>query len=118
MASPMSRGFSPGEDGTRRLLRNVRSQRAVAVIEGLDDPGGLNNTRIKALAVGSPPTVGLLADAGKTLLPRELLEHLLVRRMHRNGRGGGREGDILGGGHHAEIGGRPPTRKRTYLRTR
>ncbi|NKE67838.1 HAMP domain-containing protein [Ramlibacter sp. RBP-2] len=50
------------ERPSNQLLRNVRSQRAVAVIEGLDDPGGLNNTRIKALAVVSPPTVGLLAE--------------------------------------------------------
>ncbi len=50
------------ERPSSQLLRNVRSQRAVAVIEGLDDPGGLNNTRLKALAVVSPPTVGLLAE--------------------------------------------------------
>ena len=53
--------LNPERPGSQ-LLRNVRSQRAVAVIEGLDDPGGLNNTRIKALAVVSPPTVGLLAE--------------------------------------------------------
>ena len=50
------------ERPSSQLLRNVRSQRAVAVIEGLDDPGGLNNTRIKALAVVSAQTVGLLAE--------------------------------------------------------
>ena len=53
--------LNPERPSTQQL-RNVRSQRAVAVIEGLDDPGGLNNTRIKALAVVSPPTVGLLAE--------------------------------------------------------
>lgn len=53
--------LNPERPGSQ-LLRNVRAQRAVAVIEGLDDPGGLNNTRIKALAVVSPPTVGLLAE--------------------------------------------------------
>ncbi len=45
-------------------LRNVRTQRAVAVIEGLDEPGpaAVSNARIKALAIASPPALGLLAE--------------------------------------------------------
>jgi len=53
--------LNPERPGSQ-ALRNVRSQRAIAVIEGLDDPGGLNNTRIKALAVVANPTVGLLTE--------------------------------------------------------
>jgi len=50
------------ERPSSQVLRNVRSQRTVTIIEGLDDPGGLNNTRIKALAVVANPTVGLLTE--------------------------------------------------------
>ena len=50
------------ERPSTQVLRNVRSQRAVAIVEGLDDPGGLNNTRIKALALVSHPTLGLLGE--------------------------------------------------------
>jgi nitrogen fixation/metabolism regulation signal transduction histidine kinase len=45
-----------------QTLRNVRAQRAVSIIEGLDDPGGLNNTRIKALALVAHPTLGLIGE--------------------------------------------------------
>jgi nitrogen fixation/metabolism regulation signal transduction histidine kinase len=45
-----------------QTLRNVRAQRSVSIIEGLDDPGGLNNTRIKALALVAHPTLGLIGE--------------------------------------------------------
>ncbi len=45
-------------------LRALRSQRALAVVEGLDEggPAALNRSRIKALAVVTPATLGLLSD--------------------------------------------------------
>src|SRR5512133_79488 len=45
-------------------LRNVRAQRVLALVEGLDEPApdGSHNARIKALAVAAHPTVGLLAE--------------------------------------------------------
>ncbi len=52
------------ERPSAQQLRNVRSQRSLAVIEGLDepDPDGLHGARIKALAVVAQPTLGLLAE--------------------------------------------------------
>jgi nitrogen fixation/metabolism regulation signal transduction histidine kinase len=52
------------ERPTPQQLRNVRAQRSLAIIEGLDEPGlnPASNARIKALAVVSHPTVGLLAE--------------------------------------------------------
>jgi nitrogen fixation/metabolism regulation signal transduction histidine kinase len=43
-------------------LRTARSQRMLAVIEGLDEPGQISNARIKALAVVPAPSYGLLAE--------------------------------------------------------
>ena len=45
-------------------LRTARSQRSLAVIEGLDDPGlsSIHNARIKAIAVVPQPNFGLLAE--------------------------------------------------------
>jgi nitrogen fixation/metabolism regulation signal transduction histidine kinase len=44
-------------------LRNVRAQRSLAIIEGLDEPGlSAANARIKALAIVSQSTVGLLGE--------------------------------------------------------
>jgi len=45
-------------------FRNVRSQRVVSIIEGLDDPGpnAINNARIKALAVVPQSNLGLLGE--------------------------------------------------------
>ena len=90
--------LNPERPGSQ-LLRNVRSQRAVAVIEGLDDPGGLNNTRIKALAVVSPPTVGLLAEprilqVTQTLPPPLVANAISVQEANREyqQRALGREG--------------------------
>ena len=52
------------ERPTPQQLRNTRSQRSVAIIEGLDEPGlaAAPNARIKAMAVVSPSGVGLLAE--------------------------------------------------------
>ena len=44
-------------------IRNVRAQRSLAIIEGLDDPGlSAANARVKALAVVSASSVGLLGE--------------------------------------------------------
>ncbi|MEZ0307645.1 MAG: ATP-binding protein [Ramlibacter sp.] len=45
-------------------LRNVRAQRSLFVVEGLDDPGlaPVGNARIKAMAMVSQPSSGVLAE--------------------------------------------------------
>jgi nitrogen fixation/metabolism regulation signal transduction histidine kinase len=52
------------ERPTAQQMRAVRTQRTLAVIEGLDDPGlnAIGNARIKALAMVPAATVGLLAE--------------------------------------------------------
>jgi len=52
------------ERPTAQQLRNVRSQRSLAVVEGLDEAGlnPVSHARIKALAVVSHPSLGLLAE--------------------------------------------------------
>jgi nitrogen fixation/metabolism regulation signal transduction histidine kinase len=52
------------ERPTTQQLRNLRAQRSLAIIEGLDEPGlnAVNNARIKALAVVSHPSLGLLGE--------------------------------------------------------
>ena len=52
------------ERPTTQQLRNLRAQRSLAVVEGLDEPGlnAVNNARIKALAVVSHPSLGLLGE--------------------------------------------------------
>jgi nitrogen fixation/metabolism regulation signal transduction histidine kinase len=47
-----------------QMVRNARTQRTTAVIEGLDDPGisAVSNARIKALALVPSSAVGLLAE--------------------------------------------------------
>ncbi len=52
------------ERPTPQQLRNTRSQRSVAMIEGLDDPGlqSVGSARIKALAVVPTTSFGLLAE--------------------------------------------------------
>jgi nitrogen fixation/metabolism regulation signal transduction histidine kinase len=49
---------------TPQQLRNVRSQRSLAVIEGLDEVGSnaVSTARIKAIAVVSQPSLGSLAE--------------------------------------------------------
>ncbi|MBI2770214.1 MAG: HAMP domain-containing protein [Burkholderiales bacterium] len=55
--------LNPERPSTQQL-RNVRAQRSLAIVEGLDEPGlsAVANARIKALAVVSSPSVGLLAE--------------------------------------------------------
>jgi nitrogen fixation/metabolism regulation signal transduction histidine kinase len=45
-------------------FRNVRSQRVLSIVEGLDDPGpnAINNARVKALAVVPQSNLGLLGE--------------------------------------------------------
>ncbi|HEX9718627.1 MAG TPA: ATP-binding protein [Ramlibacter sp.] len=52
------------ERPTPQQLRNVRSQRSLALIEGLEEAGlhPVSHARIKALAVVSHPSLGLLAE--------------------------------------------------------
>jgi nitrogen fixation/metabolism regulation signal transduction histidine kinase len=49
---------------TPQQWRNVRAQRVVAFVEGLDEPApdATHNARIKALSVVAHPTLGLLAE--------------------------------------------------------
>jgi len=55
--------LNPERPSTQQL-RNLRAQRSLAIIEGLDEPSltAANNARIKALAVVSHPSLGLLAE--------------------------------------------------------
>jgi nitrogen fixation/metabolism regulation signal transduction histidine kinase len=52
------------ERPTAQQLRNVRAQRALALIEGFDEPvlAAIGNARIKALALVPPTSPGLLAE--------------------------------------------------------
>ncbi|MCA0215637.1 MAG: HAMP domain-containing protein [Proteobacteria bacterium] len=52
------------EKPATQMVRNARTQRTTAVVEGLDDPGisAVSNARIKALAIVTPSAVGLLAE--------------------------------------------------------
>jgi nitrogen fixation/metabolism regulation signal transduction histidine kinase len=52
------------ERPTTQQLRNLRAQRSLAIIEGLDEPGlhAVNNARVKALALVSQPSLGLLGE--------------------------------------------------------
>ncbi len=53
------------ERPSQQQIRNVRAQRSLAIIEGLDEagPGGVApNARIKALALVSQPSVGVLGE--------------------------------------------------------
>jgi nitrogen fixation/metabolism regulation signal transduction histidine kinase len=53
------------ERPTPQQLRTVRAQRAFTIIEGLDDPGAVqnNNARIKAVVPVPQPSLGLLAES-------------------------------------------------------
>ncbi len=55
--------LNPERPSTQQL-RNVRAQRSLSVIEGLDEPGlaAAGNARVKALALVSPPRLGLLTE--------------------------------------------------------
>ncbi|MDO8277120.1 MAG: ATP-binding protein [Burkholderiaceae bacterium] len=52
------------ERPTAQQLRNVRSQRAIGTVEGLDDPSpdAVRNARLRALALVSATSVGLLTE--------------------------------------------------------
>jgi nitrogen fixation/metabolism regulation signal transduction histidine kinase len=53
------------ERPTTQQLRNVRAQRALALVEGLDEPpgpGGVSSARIKALAMVPEPGLGLTGE--------------------------------------------------------
>ncbi|WP_298931205.1 ATP-binding protein [uncultured Ramlibacter sp.] len=64
-AAGQSRFLLNPERPTAQQLRNVRAQRQLAVIEGLDEAtlGTTSNARVKALAVLPTPTFGLLAES-------------------------------------------------------
>jgi nitrogen fixation/metabolism regulation signal transduction histidine kinase len=75
---------------TPQQLRNARSQRSLAVIEGLDEPGpsALNNARIKAVAVVPAPSIGLLAEprflqAVQSLPPTLVANAIAVQEANR-----------------------------------
>jgi len=75
---------------SQQQIRNVRTQRSVAVIEGLDEfgPGGVANARIKALAVVSQPSLGLLSEprllqATQSLPPTLVANAIAVQEANR-----------------------------------
>jgi nitrogen fixation/metabolism regulation signal transduction histidine kinase len=77
------------ERPTAQQLRNVRTQRALAFIEGLDEPtsGGLANARIKALAI-VPPGVGTFGEprvlqATQSLPPTLVANAIAVQEANR-----------------------------------
>jgi methyl-accepting chemotaxis protein len=53
------------ERPTPQQLRTVRAQRAFTIVEGLDDPGAVQNSnaRIKAVVPVPQPSLGLLAES-------------------------------------------------------
>jgi nitrogen fixation/metabolism regulation signal transduction histidine kinase len=78
------------ERPTAQQLRNVRSQRSLAVVEGLDEPGlsAVNNARIKALAVVSHPSLGQLGEprilqATQSLPPTLVANAIAVQEANR-----------------------------------
>ena len=78
------------ERPTPQQLRNVRAQRSLAVIEGLEEvtPTQVSSARIKALAVVSHPTLGLLAEprvlqVTQTLPPTLIANALAVQEANR-----------------------------------
>ncbi|MCM2253696.1 MAG: ATP-binding protein [Ramlibacter sp.] len=78
------------ERPTPQQLRNVRSQRSLAVIEGFEEAGlnPVNHARIKALAVVFHPTLGLLAEprvlqATQSLPPTLMANAIAVQEANR-----------------------------------
>ncbi len=78
------------ERPTPQQLRNTRSQRSVAIIEGLDEPSlaSTSNARIKAMAVVTSPGVGLLAEprflqVTQTLPPTLIANAVAVQEANR-----------------------------------
>ncbi|MEP6791565.1 MAG: HAMP domain-containing protein, partial [Ramlibacter sp.] len=89
------------ERPTPQQLRNVRAQRSLAIVEGLDEPGltAVANARIKALAIVSSPSVGLLGEprflqATQNLPPTLVANAIAVQEANREyqERALGREG--------------------------
>ena len=72
------------ERPTQQQLRNTRSQRATAIVEGLDEPGlgPVSNARVKAMAVVTSSGVGLLAEPRflqvTQTLPRTLVANAIA----------------------------------------
>jgi nitrogen fixation/metabolism regulation signal transduction histidine kinase len=72
------------ERPTPQQLRNTRSQRATAIVEGLDEPGlgPVSNARVKAMAVVTSSGVGLLAEPRflqvTQTLPRTLVANAIA----------------------------------------
>ncbi len=68
---------------TAQQLRNVRAQRAVAVVEGLDEPGlnAVTNARIKVLAVAASSSLGLLAETRYLQVTQELPPALVANAI-------------------------------------
>nr|WP_231402823.1 ATP-binding protein [Caenimonas aquaedulcis] len=60
-------------------LKNVRAQRSLSIVEGLDDPGvnPVGNARVKALAVVSQPSLGLIGEP-RVLQVTQILPPTLV----------------------------------------
>jgi len=78
------------ERPTAQQLRNVRAQRSLAMIEGLDEPGlsTASNARVKALAVVSHPSLGLLTEprvlqVTQTLPPTLVANAIAVQEANR-----------------------------------
>ena len=75
---------------TTQQLRAARAQRVVAQVEGIDEPvaGATSNARIKAIAVVSTPSIGLLAEPRflqvTQALPSTLVSNAIaVQEAHR-----------------------------------
>ena len=86
---------------TPQQLRMMRAQRAVTVVEGLDDPGvaSSNTARIKAIVAVPQPSLGLLAEsrflqATATIPPALVANAIAVQEANREyqERALGREG--------------------------
>jgi nitrogen fixation/metabolism regulation signal transduction histidine kinase len=85
-----SRFLLSPERPAAQLLRNVRSQRAVGVIEGLDEPtpAGTSNARVRAVALVSPSSFGLLSEnrylqVTQYLPPTLVANAIAVQEAHR-----------------------------------
>ncbi|MBI5107634.1 MAG: HAMP domain-containing protein [Rhodocyclales bacterium] len=92
--------LNPERPSTQQL-RNARSQRSLAVVEGLDDPNPavIDNARIKAIAVVPTPNFGLMTEprflqAVQKLSPTLVSNALAVQEANREyqERALGREG--------------------------
>ena len=70
------------ERPTPQQLRTARARRMTTVIDGLDDPGAVNNARIKAIVVVPQPSLGLLAESrflqATVILPPTLVANALA----------------------------------------